>query len=139
MLHRVMIAHPTLLLALLVSCASLLGCASPQVRPTSPDPFLGDWTGTWQSSANPASNGELPSVKISRDSSDPKRYRFDATLTRAVVPGFSSDGEFKDGELRFKTARGTTVNFKMLQNSGIEGEYYNPGNRDSGTWNLRRR
>jgi hypothetical protein len=120
----------------------LMAVACTTVAPTkatNPEPFYGTWVGSWRSQVNPASHGDLE-VEIAPDVENrPQGIRFTAKLTNAVVPWFAATGVFLDGALAFTTGGGSTLQFMLHGQDRIEATYYNPNNRDSGTWTLKRR
>jgi hypothetical protein len=131
---------PCLIAAALIA---LSGCAPlpPRSKPAASDPFFGEWQGTWRSDINPTSSGTLEKVAIGRDPvvpNDPQRASFDAKLTNAVVPGFIARGMLKDAKLNFTSAGGSTLEFILYGQDRIEATYFNPNNRDRGTWSLTR-
>ena len=108
-------------------------------KATSAEPFIGSWVGSWRNQTNPAFNGEVD-VEIAMDSENrPSGLRFTAKLTNATAPWFAATGLLRDGGLAFTAPGGTTLQFMLHGEDRIEATYYNPNNRESGTWNLRRR
>ena len=67
-----------------------------------------------------------------------RRAGFNAKLTNAVVPGFIARGMLQDARLTFTSAGGATLEFILYEQDRIEATYYNPNNRDRGTWSLTR-
>ena len=53
-------------------------------------------------------------VGIARDTLSPTSYRLDVSITRAHVPSFSAEGQFKKGELLFTASRGSTFTFTLM-------------------------
>lgn len=108
-------------------------------KATSAEPFIGAWVGSWRNQTNPAFNGEVD-VEIAMDSENrPSGLRFTAKLTNATTPWFAATGVLRDGGLAFTAPGGTTLQFILHGEDRIEVTYYNPNNRESGAWSLRRR
>jgi hypothetical protein len=59
-------------------------------------------------------------VGIARDTLSPTSYRLDVSITRAHVPSFSAEGQFKEGELQFTASRGSTFTFTLMGEGEIE-------------------
>jgi len=133
--------RPALRWRIVLAFLSMLTVACAVAAPTKaagPELFYGAWAGWWRSQVDPASSGDLE-VEIAPDTQNPAHgIRFTAKLTNAVVPWFAASGVFSDGGLAFTTGGGSTLRFVLHGPDRIGATYYNPNNRDQGTWNLSR-
>ena len=125
-----------LVLTLAIITASCAGMP-PQDRPTSIEPFLGNWAGNWRSSVNPSDGGTV-SVEIIADT---QRSPNGAIYT-AKSPQFQMNrikGELRNGELAFITPWRAELTFALYGKDRLEVTYFNPGNQDRGIWSLSRK
>jgi hypothetical protein len=129
------------LLELMVLAIAILflGCASqpPQSRPTTIEPFIGTWSGSWRSNVNPSDGGTV-SVEIIADT----QRSPNGALYTAKSPQFQMNrikGELRNGELAFLTPWRAELTFSLYGNDRLEVTYFNPGNQDRGIWSLSRK
>jgi len=78
-LKAVIVLLAVTLAIITASCAGM----PPQARPTSIEPFLGNWTGSWRSSVNPSDGGTV-SVEIIADT----QSRPNGAIYTAMSPQF---------------------------------------------------
>lgn len=107
------------------------GCATvpPQVRPATPEAFLGRWSGTWESERGPwAGHVELD---ILQDPARPNGVRFTSRWTNAIVPAVSMNGVFEAGELVFQASGGSGLRCALHGEGHMRAKYRfaNPNNR----------
>jgi hypothetical protein len=126
---------PTLA-ALVVIAVVSSGCATlpPQARPTSPAPFVGKWSGSWQDVGG--SSGVVEELTI--ESPRNEVLQFAVKLTNAVVPGFGAEAKFVDGELVMERSTLWMV-FRLHGNDRLEATYHNLRNNARGAWSLTRK
>lgn len=135
---RTMKARLVLLTILALVVAFAVACATvpvpQQVRPVTPDPFVGKWEGMWTS----RTTGNSGSLNTRIDSPDETRQvRVHTTLTNAVVPSFSITTKFVNGELIHSS---TTLEMTFrLHGDQLVAEYDNKRINDNGTWHLKRK
>jgi hypothetical protein len=130
-----------MMLALMVPAIAIvfLGCASmpPQSRPTTIEPFLGTWTGSWRSNVNPSDSGTVQVEIVADTKRNPGGVIYNATSPQFKQPGIK--GELQNGELLFTTSWRAQLTFALYGTDRIEVSYFNPGNQDRGTWSLSRK
>lgn len=118
---------------MVVACATVV-----PLKTTSPEPFLGNWIGSWRSQTNPARYGEVE-VEITRDvENQPHGLRLTAKLTNVAASWFAATGVLTDGQLAFIGPGETTLQFVLYGEDRLEATYYYPKFSDSGTWSLKR-
>lgn len=111
-------------------------CASfpPQLRPTDPSPFIGEWEGFWDS--NSGSRGGL-NTKINPPDAATGRIIIHTIISNAVVPSFSIPTKLVNGEL---ILRSTTLDMTFrFHGDQIVAEYDNKRINDKGAWHLKRK
>lgn len=122
----------SVLTAMLAACATV----PPQVRPASPEPFVGKWAGSWQSSIRTGRGGV--NLTIERPTqARPEFVVYHVSLTNAVVPGFSDEAKFQNGELLVDRSA-LRIDFRLRGSDALEAEYHNQRTGDQGTWSLQR-
>ena len=115
------------------------GCAGmpPQSRPMSIEPFLGKWTGNWQSNVNLSYSGKL-SVEIITDTQNhPNGIIFTAISPQGVRMN-KIRGELRNGELVSTTPWRAELTFALHGKERLKVTYFNPVNQDRGIWSLSR-
>lgn len=124
-----------ILVAFLAIAVGASACAtvSPQVRPTSPDVFVGKWIGTWQDVGG--ASGIIEGLTIEPPRNEALKYS--VRLTNAVVPAFGGEAKFAGGELVSETSKLSMV-FRLHGDDRLEASYHNLGNNDRGVWSLTR-
>lgn len=123
-------------LALVVVTVNACATLPPQTRPATPEKFVGEWTGPWNSSSGRGSgwvdltiyNPVVPGADV----------QFWAGLTNAVVPGFGGGTKFRNGELLLELPTLTMI-FRLHGDDRLEVDYDNRRIGDSGTWSLTRK
>lgn len=124
-------------LVLVITFASACATVPPQVRPVSPDPFAGTWEGSWQSLVGRGSGG----VKVAIEQptgARPQHVVFHASLTNAVVPGFSREARFENGKLIVDLPT-LWMEFQLRGSHQMVANYENRWTGDRGTWWLSRK
>lgn len=132
-LKAVIVLLAVTLAIITASCAGM----PPQARPTSIEPFLGNWTGSWRSSVNPSDGGTV-SVEIIADT----QGRPNGAIYTAMSPQFRMNrirGELRNGELVFTTPWRAELTFALYGKDRLEVTYSNPVNQDRGIWSLSRK
>jgi hypothetical protein len=129
------------LLALMAPAIAIIfsGCASlpPQSRPTTVEPFLGTWTGSWRSNVNSSDSGSVQVEIVADTKRNPNGVIYNATSPQFKQQGIK--GELRNGELLFTTSWRAQLTFALYGTDRMEVNYFNPGNQDSGTWSLSRK
>ena len=123
--------------AALLAVAIITGaCATlpPQVRPTSPEPFVGKWSGNWQDVGGASGFIEDLTIEAPRDNI----LQFFVKLTNAVVPGFGGEARFVNGELIVERPT-LSMAFRLHGNDRLEATYHNRRNNARGTYSLTRK
>lgn len=123
-------------LVFLITFASACATLPPQVRPVSPDPFVGKWDGSWQSSVM-TGHGNIRVTIEQPTSARPQHVVFHVSLTNAVVPGFSGEAQFKNGELIVDWPT-LWMEFQLRGSDQMVVNYENRRIGDRGTWWLNR-
>ena len=126
-----------LTLAALLAVAIITGaCATlpPQVRPTSPEPFVGKWSGSWQDLGGASGVVEDLTIEPLKDDV----LQFFVKLTNAVVPGFGGEARFGSGELIVERPT-LSMAFRLHGNDRLEATYHNRRNDARGTYSLTRK
>lgn len=117
-------------LALVIAFTGACATLPPQVRPTSPGPFVGNWNGTWVSSLGPTG-----SVKATIEPRG-NVLQILVKYTNAVVPGFAAEVRFVNGELIVDQP--ISMVLRLHGNDYLEANYYNKRNNSQGTWSLKK-
>ena len=105
----------------------------PQIRPTDPSPFLGEWRGHW---VGDRSGGGILWTSIDPPDSN-GRVMINTALSNAVVPSFSIPTRLVDGELVLESPTLDMV-FRLHEDQLIA-KYNNKRINASGTWYLKRK
>ena len=106
------------------------GCASASLRPSGPEPFLGEFQGVWTSFTYQSSGGVYLVV---RENSD-KSLTLDVNLTNSRFSSWSAIARLKDGMLVVDRPS-LYMEFRLYEGGRIEATYDVP-NRDRGIWSL---
>ena len=121
-------------LALVITLTGACATLPPQTRPTDPVSFVGKWVGSWQSMVR-TGYGDVK-VTIERPTSEKPQYVvFHVSLTNAVVPGFSDEARFENGELIVDRPT-LRLEFQLRGNDQLVINYENRRIGDRGTWSL---
>jgi hypothetical protein len=122
--------------ALLAIAVGASACATlpPQIRPTSPDLFVGKWSGSWQDVGGASGSVEELTIEPPRN----EALQYSVRLTNAVVPGFGGQAKFARGELVVETSTLSMV-FRLHGSDRLEVSYHNRRNNSRGTWSLIRK
>ena len=126
-----------LTLAALLAIAIITGggvTLPPQIRPTSPEPFVGKWGGNWQDVGGASGFIEDLTIEAPRDNI----LQFFVKLTNAVVPGFGGEARFVNGELIVERPT-LSMAFRLHGNDRLEATYHNRRNNARGTYSLTRK
>lgn len=118
-------------LALVIVTMSACATLPPQTRPATPEKFVGEWTGPWNSSVGRGSG--WVDLTIRPPTGDD--VQFWAGLINAVAPGFGGIAKFKNGELLLEWTTLTMI-FRLHGNDQLEVEYDNRRIGDRGIWSL---
>ena len=118
----------------LILWAGTSAAAQPQLRPQTPEPFLGKFSGAWEDL-----NGQKGEVtEVTAEQKADGTVQMTATLTNAVVPGFGMVAKFVDGELIVERPT-LTMTFRLYTGDRIEAAYHNRTTGARGSWKLARK
>lgn len=129
-------AKMVLFLTLFALVAVAAGCAatSPQVRPATPDSFVGTWEGSWQSSVGKGSGGVNLTISLRPDDGS---FDLVVNLTNSRFANWGTEARFKDGTLVVDRPR-LQMELRLYENGRFEATYDVSGG-DRGYWSLTRK